>query len=375
MDALFRRGNASELHEARAVVQELAEQASISVPQRAPEAHARLAWALYKLGHADSALTQIQTYCNELHRRPTWTRRFTEIELAAGDSVTAWRGLVVSSARSRRHDAELEALVSRVQRALHYSDERRQLSVGLMLDKVMAEESAFASAGGGRVEVLNSKDGFPLQCFTFPASRDSTRRAPCLFLLSPADTVAAMDSLVAALTRSGHPVALLAPRGTFGSLGPGAYGPEAWLGLEAKFEAVTTADAARVMDVLGKRADFTGAPWIVGAVGDRALAALAVARARKNTPALVLIAPRLPLVEVAETRARLRVMKTRTYVQVSPEEPNSLELGDLLARDTLPGQVRVADSGLAGRGAAIFRGDRKVTDRLLVWLQEKPASK
>jgi hypothetical protein len=81
------------------------------------------------------------------------------------------------------------------------------------------------------------------------------------------------------------------------------------------------------------------------------------------------------MVEVAEYRARLRALKTRTYVQVSPEEPAALEFGDLLARDTPPGQVRVADSGLAGRGAAIFRGDRKVAERLLAWLEEKRPAK
>jgi hypothetical protein len=184
-----------------------------------------------------------------------------------------------------------------------------------------------------------------------------------------------MDSLVAALTRSGHPVALLSPRGTLGSLGAGVYGPEAWLGREAQFEALTTTDAMKVLDLLAKRADFTGGPWIVGAVGERALAGLAVARARKNAKALLLLAPRVPVVEVAEYRARLRAMKTRTYVQVSPEEPGALEFGDLLARDTLPGQVRVADSGLPGRGAAIFRGDPRVPERLLEWLEEKPAAK
>lgn len=375
VDLLFQRGGVNDLREARGIAQELAEQSNLSLPQRSPESHARLAWALYRLGHADSALAEVRDYCLEAQRRPQWTRRFTDIELAAGDTATAWRWLVVLSARARRHDAELEALLTRVQSALHYSDERRQLSVNMILGRVDAQERTFANNLGGRIELLSTKDGFPLQVFTFPASRDSARRAPCLFLLSPADTVAAMDSLVAALTRSGHPVALLAPRGTLGSLATGAYGPEAWLGQEAKFEALTAADAAMVVEVLAKRADFAGGAWIVGAVAERATIGLAVARARKTTPALLLLAPRVPLVELAEYRARLRAMNTRTFVQVSPEEPNALEFGDLLARDTPAGQVRVADSGLAGRGAGIFRGDKQVTARLLAWLAQRPATK
>lgn len=375
IDAWFQRGNANELSQARVLAQELAEQSNVSLPQRSPEAHARLAWALYRLGHADSAWAEVRDYCLEVHRRPRWTRRFADIELAAGDTATAWRWLVVLSARTRRRDPELEALLTRVQRALRYSEERRQVSVSMVLDRVEAEERTFANKLGGRVETLTAKDGFPLQVFTFPAARDSARRAQCLFVLSPADTVAAMDSLVAALTRSGHPVALLAPRGTFGSLGTGAYGPEAWFGQDAKFEALTTTDAGLVMDALAKRADFAGGAWIVGAVAERAMVGLAVARARKNTPALLLLAPHVPLVELAEYRARLRVLKTRTFVQVSPEEPNALEFGDLLARDTPQGQVRVADSGLAGRGAGIFRGDSKVADRLLAWLAQRAATK
>src|SRR5205814_197535 len=120
---------------------------------------------------------------------------------------------------------------------------------------------------------------------------------PCLLVLGSADTVAATDSLVAALTRAGHAVALLAPRGTLASLGPGAYGPEAWSGQDARFEALTTADATTVMDALGRRAEFARDAWIVGAVGERATVALAVARARPGVRALLLVAPRVPVVE------------------------------------------------------------------------------
>ena len=42
---------------------------------------------------------------------------------------------------------------------------------------------------------------------------------------------------------------------------------------------------------------------------------------------------------------------------------------------TAPGQVRVADSGMAGRGATIFRGDRKIAARLVAWLEERPAAR
>jgi hypothetical protein len=149
-------------------------------------------------------------------------------------------------------------------------------------------------------------------------------------------------------------------------------GPEAWIGAEAKFEALTVADAMGVLATLAKRQPFSGS-WIIGGVGERARTALEVARAKRDVQALLLVAPRVPVVEIAEFRARLRAMKTRAFVQVSPEEPSALEFGDLLAQQTAPGQVRVADSGMRGRGTAIFREDPKVTARFTTWLEEKLA--
>ena len=375
IDALLRRGQPADVAEARAHAGEFSQQSNLSMPRRAPEAHARLAWAMFLQGHPDSALAEVHDHCEGLYRRPAWTRRFAQLQLAAGDAAGAWRAAVLLSARTRRRDAEAETLLVRTQRALRYIDERRQLSVGVILDRITSEEESFAQSLGGRIETLHAKDGFGLQIFTFPAARAGARRAPLLYVLSPSDTVTAVDSLVAAFTRAGHPVALLAPRGSFGSLGPGATSLEAGPGRESTLEPLVAADAGAVMDALARRADFGGAAWIVGAGGERAPCALAAARARRTTPALLLVAPRLPVVEVAEFRARLRLTRMRTFVQVSPEEPDALELGDLLARATAQGQVRIADSGLAGRGGAIFRGDAKVAQRLLAWLEERPAAK
>jgi hypothetical protein len=128
------------------------------------------------------------------------------------------------------------------------------------------------------------------------------------------------------------------------------------------------------MEALSKRHAVPAGGWIVGAAGRCAPVTTAIARVRKDTKALLLVAPRLPLVEVAEARAQLRALGTRTYVQASPEERDALELADLLSSQTAAGQVRVADSGERGRGVAIFRADPKIAKRLLDWLAE-PAAK
>jgi hypothetical protein len=376
IDALCRRGRPGDFAEARVQAEMFAQQTLMSMQQRAPEAHARLAWALHLLGRPDSAMAELRTHCPTIYRRPFWTRRFIAVALAAGDHASAWDACVTLSARTRRRDAEAETLLVSCQRSLGYDNERRQRSMDSMLGRALAKEEVFAHALGGTIESIRARDGFRLQLFSFPAARLSARRAPLLFVLSPTDTIAAIDSLVAAVTRAGHPVALLAPRGSFGSLGRGAWGPEAWIEQRAALEALVVADAGGIIDQLSQRATFAGrGGWIVGAGGERASVALEVARARHNVAALVLVAPRVPSVAVAEFRARLRAIGTRTFVQISPEEADAMEFGELLVRDTAPGQVRVADSGRAGRGAAIFRGETKVAERLLAWLAEKPRKK
>ncbi len=382
IDALFRRGRPADIAEAYGYAAVFAEQAQISMPRRAPDAQARLAWARHLRGRSDSALAGIREWCGGLRPRPQWTRRFALIELAAGDTTGAWRWLAAVSARSRRRDAEAESLLVRAQHALHYSDERRRITVALVHDAIETGERAFVASLGARGETLTARDGFAVRWITVPAAPGAPRATPMLFVLSPTDTLAAPDTLAAALSAAGHPVVLLAPRGSYGALGPGVMGPETWFGREAELHPLVAADAAAVMDLLAKRGLAPGGTWLVGAAGDMAPVALALARARGNrtkdgsgVQAMLLVAPRLPVVEVAEFRSRLRAARTRTFIQVSPEEPDALELADLIARATEPGQVRVADSGLHGRGAAIFRGDPRVAQRLLAWLAEKPAAR
>jgi hypothetical protein len=372
IDALFRRGRPADLAEAHALSAGFAQNAAVEMPRRSAEAHARLAWAQYLRGRPDSALAMVRTWCEGIHGRPLWIRRFAKIELDGGDPASAWAPLVTLSARTRQRDDEVEFLLARARGLLGYSDEFRRMTVMGAMSPLEHHEKAIAAALSAHFDSAAAKDGFPLRWLFVPAASGAPKRAPVLFVLAPLDTLAAPDTLVAALAAAGHPVALVAPRGSYGAIGKGATTPDAWFGRENELHARAASDAAQVMALLGKRGvGATG--WIVGAAGDMAPVALELARARKNTPALLLVAPKLPVVEVAEFRARLRAAGTRTFIQVSPEEPESLELADLIARMTQPGQVRVADSGLAGRGAAIFRAEPMVSQRLIAWLEERAA--
>lgn len=372
IDALFRRGRAADVTEAYVLAAGIAENAAVEMPRRSAEAHARLAWAQYLRGRRDSALTTVRMWCGDIQGRPLWTRRFAQIELAGGDAGAAWPWLVTLSARTRQRDPDAESLLVRARDALGYSDSFRKMTMMGALSPIESQERQIADSLSARFDSAVAKDGFPIRWLLAPAAPGAPKRAPVLFVLAPLDTLASADTLVASLAAAGHPVALLAPRGSYGAVGKGAFTPEAWFGRESELHARVVSDAAQVMALYAKRGVGAGG-WIVGAAGDMAPAALELARARKDALALLLVAPRLPVVELAEFRARLRAMGTRTFVQVSPEEPESLELGDLLSRMTAPGQVRVADSGSRGRGVAIFREEPKVSQRLIAWLEEKQA--
>ncbi len=372
VDALCRRGGRQDVLEAWRLAGPLAEEARTSLTQRAPEAYARLAWTLHLRGRSDSANLVLREHAANVEPRPFWTRRFAQVRLAARDTVGAWRTLAALSGRTRGRDPDTESLLVRVQRALRYTDERRTFTAGLVREPIEAGERALLDAIGGTPGELTAPDGTVVRWFQAPAVDSVARRSPLLFVLSPADTLTAPDALTRLLRGAGHPIVLLVPRGCHGAVGPGVSGPESWAGREHEWHASVAADAARVMDHL-ERTGFASGGWLVGAGGSMAPVALALAGSRAPAEALLLTAPQLPLVEVAEFRARLRAAGTRTFVQVGPEEPRAMELGDLLARHTQPGQVRVADSGVAGRGAALFRGDPRVGRRLLAWLSEKPA--
>ena len=373
------RARTSELDEAYRLAVSYAAQAPLGMPSRNAEAQARLAWVHRLRGHADTALATIRPWADALRRRPSWTRRLATIERDGADHDAAWKSLTLLSARTRGRDAEVESLLVLTQRALGMTDEQRRLAVQALRAPVEASERRFMAAAGGRRDSLVASEPvrFTVRWVFVPAAkpRAGTRPlAPVLFVLSPDDSLVAADSLATALAAAGHAVAFLAPRGAYDAVGVEAHGPETWDGRYAEFRGMVCDDATRVMDALTRRRAVPAGGWIVGAAGPCAPIAVQVARLRQDTRALLLVAPRLPLVEVAETRAQLRALGTRTFVQVSPEEPDALELADLLSRQTSPGQVRVADSGERGRGVAIYRSDPKIAKRLLDWLAE-PAAK
>lgn len=370
IDQLASSRRAADLAEAHAIAGDLAQQASWSVPKRVVEAHARWAWTLSRLGRADSAASVLREQAPEVWRRALWTRRALRIQLAGGDLEAAWRSALMLAIRGRGQDREADSLLVLATRRLGWGDDRRAIPLREGVARALADERLFAEALGGRVETVRGTDGFPIQCFTFPAHTDSVRGEALLMILSPSDTLRSAEALVRGFVAAGSPVVLVAPRGSYGSRSAAALGPDTWVARDADLERLTALDARAVMAAVGPRAAFKGRAWVVAATGDPAAAALRVVEGARDVRALLLVAPHVPVVSVADLRARLRTLGTRTFVQVSPEEPSALEFADLLARDTAPGQVRVADTGNAGRGLAILGTEARIMPRLVAWLRE-----
>jgi hypothetical protein len=276
----------------------------------------------------------------------------------------------VLAIRGRGQDREADSLLMLATRRLGWSDDRRAIPLREGVARALADERVFAEGLGGRIETVRGTDGFAVQCFTFPARTDSVRGEALIMILSPSDTLRSAEALVRGFTAAGSPVVLMAPRGAYGSLSPTTLGPDAWIARDAELERLTALDTRAAMAALATRPAFKGRAWLVGAVGDPASAALRVVEGARDVRALLLVAPHVPVVSVADVRARLRTLGTRTFVQVSPEEPSALEFADLLARDTAPGQVRVADTGNAGRGLAILGTEARIMPRIVAWLRE-----
>ena len=385
---LLARGGPADVGEAGAVLGDALRNAGDAPPAARAELRACEAWRLDLAHQPDSALAllpggagpaprgrgRVESFEARgeapLERRPEWARRFARIELERGRAEAAWRTLAPVAARSRLHDAEAVALLHRAAPALGMSDSACVLALRDLAAQADSRERALAAAWGVERRTLPAADGFPLAVLLARAPRATG--APVILLASPADTLADADSLVAQLRRGGHDVALVAPRGSDGSVGRGCAGPDAWAGREDSLAATVAADLRGVAATLARRGLRRPGPWIAGGVG--AAAPLAVAAARGGgVAALLLVAPDVLPVEQGPVLAAIAAGGVRTFVQVSPEEFAAGEWADAVAAGAPPGLVRVADSGEAGRGAAIFRAGPKPAQRFEAWLGERPA--
>lgn len=369
-DLLLARGGAPLTREARGMISDELGQALGEPPHTLASLYARQAWALARVGQPDSALAAVTEMALPLAREPQWGKRFAGIALDAARADLAWRLALPVAVRARGTDpAAMELL-------------RRAATTGgptMDAPAVVAREVArrdtndtrLRYALGARRMVVRTADRFPLSV-TFVPAPGASRSRVALLIPQPSDTLAAFDSLTVQLARAGIAVAILDPRGARGSVAAAAPGTDAALGHERAWLERTARDARETLDALVRLRLVDPARALVGATGSVALAAARAAEQDPRFAAVLLIAPAPAAVDRGSLRASLLRSQARLFIQVAPEEVEAIVFADRLAELLPIQQTRVADTGQAGRSAAIFRADPKAVGRVLSWWKDVP---
>lgn len=370
VDLLLTRGTAEAVREARGAMVDELSQALGEPPSVLAHLHARNAWVLARDGQPDSALSAVTDGALPLAREPQWAKRFARIALDAGREDLAWRIALPAAVRSRGTDTVAMELL------------RRSATTGgptMDAPGVVAREVAkrdtndtrLRFALGARRVIVRTADRFPLTVTFVPALATSRPRV-ALLIAQPGDTLAAFDSLVVQMARGGIAVAILDPRGARGSVAASAPGTDAALGHERAWLERTARDARETLDALVRLKLVAPSRAMIGATGAVALAAARAAELDARFAAVMLVAPAPAPVDRGALRAALARSQARLFVQVAPEDVETMLFADRLAESLPIQQTRVADTGLGGRGAAIFRADPKAVGRVLSWWKDVP---
>ncbi len=369
-DLLLARGNPESVREARGVIAAELGQALGEPPLTLAHLHARYAWALARAGQPDSALAAVTDWALPLSPEPQWGKRFAGIALEAARADLAWRLALPAAVRSRGTDVAAMDLL------------RRSATTGgptMDVTGVIAREVArrdtidtrLRRTLGARRLMVRTVDRFPL-AVTFLAPLATPRPRVALLIAQPSDTLAVFDSLVVQLARAGVAVAILDPRGVRGSVAAAAPGTDTALGHERAWLDLTARDARETLDALVRSRLVDPARAMIGATGSVAFAAARAAELDPRFAAVLLIAPAPAAVDRGALRASLARSQARLFVQVAPEDVETMLFADRLAESLPIQQTRVADTGQAGRSAAIFRADPKAVGRLLSWWKDVP---
>ena len=369
-DLLLTRGTPESVREARGLIADELSQALGEPALTLAHLYARLAWALARGGQPDSAFVMVTDWALPLAREPQWGKRFAGIALDAARADLAWQLALPAAVRSRGTDVTAMDLLRRSAT----TGGPTMNAVGVVAREVArrdTNDTRLMRALGARRIVIRTVDRFPLAVTFVPARGTSSPRL-ALLIAQPSDTLAAFDSLAVQLARAGVAVAVLDPRGARASVAAAAPGTDAALGHERAWLDRTARDARETLDALVRLRMVDPARALVGATGSVALAATRAAELDRRFAAVLLIAPAPATVDRGALRASLARSQARLFVQVAPEDVETMLFADRLAESLPIQQTRVADTGQSGRSAAIFRADPKAVGRLLSWWKDVP---
>ncbi len=369
-DLLLARGTPESVREARGVIADELGQALGEPPLPLAHLYARHAWALARGGQPDSALAAVTDGALPLSREPQWGKRFAAIALDAARGDLAWRLALPVAVRSRGTDG---AAMDLLRRSVTTGGPT-MYAAGVVTREVArrdTNDTRLRYALGARRLIVRTLDRFPLTV-TFVPAVGAARPRLALLIAQPSDTLAAFDSLAVQLARAGVAVAILDPRGARGSVAAAATGTDASLGRERAWLERTARDARETLDALVRLRLVDPARAMVGATGSVVFAAARAAELDPRFAAVLFIAPAPAAVDRGALRASLARSQARLFVQVAPEDVETMLFADRLAESLPIQQTRVADTGQAGRSAAIFRADPKAVGRVLSWWKDVP---
>jgi hypothetical protein len=371
-DARLRRGAPGD---AAAVLRELepslAEMVSESAYSQAL-VHARMAWAHFLAGHADTAAVLFAGTDEQLGRRLEWRYRAAQAALATGDPRRAFDLLLPVAFASRKQD---EAVMQSLAEAAGQIGESERLDARIIAElhqRDAREQRLFESWGGRRV-VFPGTDGFKLVGIALPARAPSraARTVGAVVLMAPGDSLPSYDSLIVALRDHGIATILVPPRGSSWAVAPSCPLPDAWEGREEMLQHQGALDARLALRALARATALDTTRYaVIGAFSTAAIAAEA-ARLDRRVRALILLSPSVAAVDRGTTCARLAAALVPAFFQSSPEDFNSsYDLTDVLYLAGNRPASRVVEARSEGRGPALFRGDPALAPRLLRWLDE-----
>jgi pimeloyl-ACP methyl ester carboxylesterase len=329
----------------------------------------RLAWALFLAGNADSA-NRLFTHQRQLDDETNpmywvWRRRMAIVAKAARARSRALDLAKQLCVRSLLQDRDAVKLLHDILGSdnadQHYAPfVRSDLVRAMQLDAARLEEihARRVSAAGA--------DGFPLAAMLFDPPAHA--RHVVLAIGRPDLQLTVCDSLAAGFARAGYAFAVMDPRGSGRSLGPGCATPESWDGREAALEHTSATDVRRVFDAVAKElgADTTG--YAVMATLTGCVIAVEAATLDRRVRALVLASPAPPRVELGRVAARLQKNRPAVFFQTTPSEPVGVDVAAQLYGFVDPKTSRLVDSEQAGDDVSIFVMDTTALPRLTGWL-------
>ena len=364
-DAHLARARPEDLELVAALMRRSAAESGL---EEATRFEARLGWAMFLAGRADSAMQVFRPILSTLERDPVWRERVGRAAAAAchGDARLAieWLYPVAIATRGADRNA-IEALRA----AMAKDPDTRSIDLDRLLRSSLAGVEAAERIGvealGGRLLRRSASDGFPISAAWFASPR---RQPVAVVLLSSGDSLSGCDSLVATLRHAGLAALLVERRGSRGAAGPGGALLSDFDGREAALESRVALDGLEALRAVARQAPLDTTRVVFAGVRNAAPTAVLAATLTPRARGLLLISPDPAPTDLGTTCARLARLQTPMFIQLAPEDYGIAGVADALYQSGQRATSFVADSRAPGRGVEPFRGDPSIAPRFARWV-------